>query len=357
MKTGALLGHGMVPLAIMALLSAQPVAAKVTGAEVIRAADGTLTVRWQATGPVDVLVASDPQASVKEAQVVSAADLDGSFIDKEGSTEARRFFTIRDRQDGSAVHVAERVLPLEQGSNFRDIGGYPAAGGKTIRWGTIYRSGATPLLTVQDQARIRALGLRNMIDLRSDEERVLAPSRIDGVAYSAIGYQMGSMMNTGAAMRNGAALYHNFPKFFAPQLKVIFDKLKRNEGPLAFNCSAGQDRTGFASAMVMSALGVPRDVIVRDYLLSTEYRRPQFELPRINPELYKDNPVALMFARYQGAPGADKPQPLLEADGTPYLAGAFAEIETKWGSVDNYLRDEIGLTAQDIAALRRSYLE
>src|SRR3546814_16616904 len=78
------------------------------------------------------------------------------------------------------IRVAERALPLEHGSNFRDIGGYPAAGGKHVRWGMIFRSGGTPLLNDADEQRIGALKLGEMVDLRSSEERVLAPTRISG---------------------------------------------------------------------------------------------------------------------------------------------------------------------------------
>src|SRR3546814_7040686 len=87
----------------------------------------------------------------------------------------------------------ERALPLEHGSNFRDIGGYPAAGGKHVRWGMIFRSGGTPLLNDADEQRIGALKLGEMVDLRSSEERVLAPTRIYGVRYTAVGYSMGPM--------------------------------------------------------------------------------------------------------------------------------------------------------------------
>jgi protein-tyrosine phosphatase len=64
-----------------------------------------------------------------------------------------------------------------------------------------------------------------------------------------------------------------------------------------------------------------------------------------------------MFAHYNDHPELRKPQPLVEPDGRPFLMGAFEEIDAKWGSVDAYLRQEIGLTPDDIAALRRMYLE
>lgn len=326
-----------------------------------RIAAGEVTVSWKGQGGIDLYVTDRPDATIADARLVSANDRDGHET-VTVTASGRPYFLLRDRQDDSVVETAERVLPLQQGSNFRDIGGYPAAGGKQVRWGMIFRSGATPLLTTDDQAAVRGLGLRTMVDLRSNEERVFAPSRIEGVEYRAIGYSMLAMMprtDTGtpaAAMRNGADLYRNFPKFFAPHLRVVFGSLLQGRGPVAYNCSAGQDRTGFATAMVLSALGVPRETIIQDYLLSTRLRRPEFEMPPIDPTLHKGNPVAQMFASY-GQPGpARTPQPLVEADGTPFLAGALGEIERKWGSVDAYLRQEIGLSDADLMKLRAVYL-
>ena len=121
----------------------------------------------------------------------------------------RGWFLLKDRRDGTRVTVAERVLPLEQGSNFRDIGGYAGWGGKHVRWGMLYRSGATPLLTPGDLAQIKALSLQQMVDLRSSEERVYAPTRITGVPYGAVGYSFQAIAKGGSF--NVEALYRNFP--------------------------------------------------------------------------------------------------------------------------------------------------
>jgi protein-tyrosine phosphatase len=321
------------------------------------ARDGsTLTVSWTAKKPVDVYVAERADAAPAAAKLVSRADGDGNFTMPDAGT-TRRYFILREAGQKGAVRTAERLLPLEQGSNFRDIGGYESAGGKRVRWGLIYRSGATPLLTEADVAKVKELGLTDMIDLRSSEERVIAPTRITGIRYSAINYSMMSMMGDRRALTNGSALYHNFPAFFAPQLRIVFDDLLRREGPIVYNCSAGQDRTGFATAMVLSALGVPRATIIADYHLSTGYRRPENELPPIDDAMAKTSPVAGMFAALQKSPMARVALPLKEADGTPFLAGAFAEIDAKWGSVDSYLEKEVGVTKGDLALLRATYLE
>ncbi len=317
---------------------------------------GALTVSWIAKKPVDVYVADRPDAAPAAAKLVSRADGDGRFTMPEAGT-ARRYFLLREAGRKTMVRTAERLLPLEKGSNFRDIGGYEAAGGKRVRWGLIYRSGATPLLTDADMATVKALGLTDMIDLRSSEERVIAPTRITGIRYSAVNYSMMTMMGDRRALTNGSALYHNFPAFLAPQLRIVFSDLIRKQGPIAYNCSAGQDRTGFATAMVLSALGVPRATIIADYHLSTGYRRQENELPPIDDAMAKTSPVAGMFAALQKSPMAKVAQPLKEADGTPFLAGAFAEIDQRWGSVDAYLEKEVGLTKGDLALLRATYLE
>lgn len=321
------------------------------GASVERDATGALALHWNASDPVDVLQADTPDALPRAARLVSARDADGTET-VAATGNGRSYFILRNARTGEITRVAERVLPLEKGSNFRDIGGYPAAGGKHVRWGMIYRSGATPMLTDSDITRVGALRLADMIDLRSDEERVIAPSRIDGVRYATVGYSM-SAMQFSSGMEAG---YRQFPTFLAPQLRLIFATLLRGEGPLAYNCSAGQDRTGFATAMVLSALGTPRDVIVSDYHLSTTFRRPAYELPIISDEQAASSPAIAFFAAMQKA-GNQTPKPLKASDGTAYLSFALAEIDARWGSVDNYLKREIGLSADDIRRLRVRYTD
>jgi protein-tyrosine phosphatase len=191
-----------------------------------------------------------------------------------------------------------------------------------------------------------------MVDLRSSEERVLAPTRIAGVPYGAVGYSFQDLAKGGSF--NMPTLYRNFPELLKPQLRMIFADMLRGEVPLAYNCSAGQDRTGFATAMILSALGVPRATILADYLLSTQYRHPEFEMPPIDPAQHPGDPVAQMFAQ---AGKARKPGPLYGADGQPYLTFTFAEIDRRWGSTDGYLKSELGIGPVELAILRQRYLQ
>jgi protein-tyrosine phosphatase len=344
---------------LLALMPLPAIAGTVTQATVERVAPDKLHISWADKDGVDVYMADRADATADTATLVSGNDQDGVY-DQTVKPGTRSYFLLRDRKDGGAVRVAERLVPLEHGSNFRDIGGYPAAGGKHVRWGVIYRSGATPLLTDADVQEVKSLGLRNLVDLRSDEERAIAPSKIEGVPYNAVGYSMTAIMGGADKMKtagNGEGVYRNLPTLLAPQMRILFSRLLAQEGPLAYNCSAGQDRTGFATALILTALGVPRDVIVADYHLSTGYRRPEYELPKIDPVAQANNPVAMYYAQYQKNPAAAKPQPLKTQDGTAFLSYAFDEIDKRYGSVENYLDKEAGVSAVDIAALRAAYLE
>lgn len=346
-------------LLLILLIGAQrPAAAAVAGEKVERTGD-RLVVTWSDTAPVDVYLADSASAGVADARRVSAADRDGRF-EIAPAPAARPYVLLKDTRDGAVTRVAERALPLVQGSNFRDLGGYPAADGRHVRWGRIYRSGATPLLTEADVAQVQALGLKDLVDLRSSEERALAPTRIEGVRYSAVGYSMSrisAQVGAPGDMTRLHNVYREFPTLLAPQLKILFRTLLAGEGAVAYNCSAGQDRTGFATAMVLSALGVPRATILADYHLSTTYRRPEFEMPKLDPALQPDNPAVAFFARFQGDPRARTPKPLYDAEGHALLEAAFAEVESRWGSVDAYLDKELGIGPADVARLRAMYLE
>ncbi len=351
--------HGLKTVCAAALLSAAASsgAAAFGLVSVERTSSQQLTVRWQEAASVDVYMADRPNAPLSQALLVSANDSDGLHV-LAADTASRPYVLLRDNRTGEVRRAAERLLPLEAGSNFRDLGGYPAADGKHVRWGLIYRSGGQPLLNDHDLALIARLGLGNLVDLRSMEERRLAPTRIEGVPYNAIGYAFADIRGAQTPVPAAAPgrVYANFPALMAPHLKLIFAKLLGEGTPLAFNCSAGQDRTGFVAAMILTALGVPQSVILEDFHLTTKVRRPQFEMPRIDPVASANDPVAMLFAGYQ-RPERATPTPLRTAQGKPFLSFALEAITARYGSVDAYLEQAAGLTPAQRAALQARYLE
>jgi protein-tyrosine phosphatase len=129
--------------------------------------------------------------------------------------------------------------------------------------------------------------------------------------------------------------------------------LLSEKGPVSYNCTAGQDRTGVATALILSALGVPRQTILNDYHLSTVYRRPENEMPAVDPTMYPGNPVAALFAKGR----LMKPQPLYSEDGRSFMAAMYDRIDGHWGSVENYLDQVLGVGPTELARLRAHYLE
>jgi protein-tyrosine phosphatase len=343
-------------LATGLLASAGP--ARVLDAAVERSGADTLALAWSDAEPVDIYQGVQPGFALKDARLITRADRSGHHVVTQAGAQ-RYYFALVDTRDHQRADVAERVIALAQGSNFRDIGGYSGADGKHVRWGLIYRSGAQPLLTPQDVEQVKALGIGQIVDLRSSEERVIAPTKLLGVPYSAVGYSMADLFRqtNSTTIHNGADIYHQFPTLLAPQLRLIFAHLLQHSStPIVYNCSAGQDRTGFVTAILLSALGVPRDQIVADYYLSTTYRHPEYEMPHLDPAAFPDDPVLRQFASFQQRPDWKTPQPLHDAQG-PFLRGAFDEIDARWGSVDQYLAKEVGVSATDLAMLRRVYLQ
>src|SRR5690606_35803991 len=144
-----------------------------------------------------------------------------------------------------------------------------------------------------------------------------------------------------------------------PQLRLYFDTLLEGRAPLVVNCSAGQDRTGIASALLLTALGVPRETVVEDYLLSSDFRRPRIERGSVDltAAAREGNAFAALMAGYAEGDERVLARPLVTADGVPYLTLALEAIERDYGSVEAFLDMEVGVDADDVRRLRELYLE
>lgn len=341
----------------------------VTEAQVFRTASGAYELTWKtntANAPVDIFVADAPDPAAPRTSVAND-DRDGKAIIPMKRAGHRPYFHIvvdggkaDPKQDG--IWAAERILQLEKSSNFRDLGGYRTVDGKTVRWGKIFRSAAPAMLSPADLAYVDQLNIRTTIDLRSNEERKIAKSLLadtDGRRTITRDYSMMELLpksTRGAIGLPKSGGYGDVVNALAPLFKEVFQSLETANGAVHFNCSAGQDRAGMTAALILSALGVPRDTILRDYHLSTAARRTQYEMPRIDLAKFPNDPVAAFFAEAQKS-GKDAPQPLYGEDGISILGATFDMIDAQWGSVEGYLRTVIGLTDADFEKLRATYLE
>jgi protein-tyrosine phosphatase len=257
----------------------------------------------------------------------------------------------------------DRLLPLEGGSNFRDMGGYFSTNGMQVRRGLLFRSGVMSSLTESDKAYLQSFGFQRVIDLRSSDERELYPNywaASANIEVLARDYSMldlvKDMTDESGQPRGMDALYRGMANSLRPQLQMLFDEALAGHVPLVVNCSAGQDRTGLSSALLLLALGVPRDVVMQDYLMSTRYRRPDVEKGDVDlVEAAKSNAFARMMLAY-GAGEGTTAKPLLTEEGVPYLHYALAQLEADYGSVEAFLERELAVDADDLAALRQRYL-
>jgi protein-tyrosine phosphatase len=252
----------------------------------------------------------------------------------------------------------QRVLPLEGGQNFRDLGGYRTTDGRTVRWRVLFRSGSMHSLTPADYSYLEKLGIRTVCDFRSTSERKLEPAvwppenapRILTADYEIdrspiLRRAGGEVMTAKAARAMMAAAYPQALTQFNEQFRRMFGELLAGRVPLAFNCSAGKDRTGVAAALLLTALGVPRETVIQDYLLTNRYLEPN-QLPQ------PDDQASQQWRRL--------PPEVLEAfraADRSYIEAVLKTMESHRGGVMGYLHDQLGLSDIDIQKLRRLYTE
>ena len=259
-----------------------------------------------------------------------------------------------------------RLLSLEGGLNFRDLGGYPAEGGRQVRWGQLFRSGAMHRLTDADYRHLGTLGIKVVYDLRSTVERKEAPTNWRGTPaaeylfreyeiVSGVLSDMGDRATADVVRDLMTGAYVQMPTVYREAYRELFARLLQGDVPLVFNCSAGKDRTGVAAALVLSALGVARPVIVEDYALSETYVDYMAELARDQGKNTGLGHEASSVSRFLKLP-RDALQTLLRSDPL-YLEAMLAGLDKSHGGVLPFLEAELGIGADEVKLLRETLLE
>ncbi len=344
----------------MALTAADRVAAPLD-AKIARTAPGTVRLDWTGARAVSVLISADPDAGKPAMRPLGT--LSEHPADLAAPISPRPYFLVV-AADGRQTRVAERLLPLEGGRNFRDLGGWRAADGRQVRWGKIYRSGVMSDLTLADMTYLSKLGVTVICDLRSPAEREAGPNpflkaggpRVVAKNYDRTAAVSGLMKMTTRelAIQGFADAYVDFLDLLAPHYTDLFARLAANEGPLAFNCSAGKDRSGMASALILSVLGVPRETVIADYALSETYAPPS----RYLAQMARDEAFG-GFSLAQSRALATLPTEALKVilgSNPEVMRRALATIDTRFGGPINVAKTRFGLTDSKILALRSAYL-
>lgn len=301
-----------------------------------------------------VWISTDPKLDDGDRRVSVTADRKVRLPIAAG--ERRYIILVGD--GGHQTVVAERALPLQQASNFRDLGGYPTRDGHTVKWGKAFRSGAMPLLTESDYGLLDQLHIGTVVDLRSLEERAIAPDLLDdrtGALFVANDYSLKPLMAQ-FGQGGGENAYRGIERILKPQFRSLFRRLIAEDGAVLYHCSAGQDRTGIATALLYDVLGVDRETILMDYHLSTALRRPQWEMPAIDP---KDHAGNLIVQYYFARPPEKRniPDPLFTKSGASHLAQFFVYLDSEYGGSEGYLRKELAFDDASLAKLRAVMLD
>lgn len=180
--------------------------------------------------------------------------------------------------------LSRRVLKIDGVANFRDLGGYATADGQRVRYGQVFRSGKLDGLTDAGRQAAQALGIRLICDMRSPEEVADAPDAMIDATTRSEAFPLQTDDNriaqVSALLFNRAAVRDLLPQLYtrvildenAQTLGQIIERVAdANNRPTLIHCTAGKDRTGVISALLLEILGVPDDVIIADYTLSNLY--------------------------------------------------------------------------------------
>jgi protein-tyrosine phosphatase len=237
---------------------------------------------------------------------------------------------------------------LQGASNFRDVGGYLNTQGRRVRRGQVFRSDHLAGLTGEDLVRLQSLGIGHSLDFRGVNECAATPYAIPGVERVALTIEPSVIARMQALVAQGVVptteetvdlmreTYRDFVNHNAATFGRFLKHLLENPTPQVFHCTAGKDRTGFAAALLLSALKVDRATIEHDYLLTNQ--------------LYKRD------ARLEGQGHPHVMQVLWQVQ-PEFLHAAFDAVDAQHGGMEDYLHGAIGLSAQELAELQGLMLE
>lgn len=259
------------------------------------------------------------------------------------------------------------ATPATTVANLRDLGGTPLRGGRTVRPGLVLRSGQLDRLDADADPAVAALGLRTIVDFRTDAERADHPDRIPAGARLLIADVLADKMRGGVGKMPAAAqlkdllsdpvvaeehlgggkaqalfgsVYRSLVSSASAQASyrmLLTELADPQAGPLLFHCTAGKDRTGWGATVILSLLGADDETLMSEYL-------------SVNPAVKQA--FAPMIEGFTAAGGDPDIALALIGVFPSYLEAALDEVNTRYGSMEKYVREGLGLSDETVEALR-----
>lgn len=312
---------------------------------------GNYIIKWETDPDMDgmlkMYVSDDPETFNRSLPAGYANIGDGvtTYITNDNIT--RKYFLLS-FNDKSFQIVGSRSVKMDSIQNLRDIGGYFTPDKKMTHWGKVYRSGELSSMSEWDSIRLDNLHIKTVIDLRDTGEVAVKPARYNKakITYVPVPFEDIDLIKeklTEGRMRKGDGLlfmqdtYLRFitrnSEQFAKALRVFLDE---DNYPILVNCSLGKDRTGFLTAMLLTALGIQEETVKKDYMASNEY--------------IDISHLAYMAQGFNT--DAQETITVLVSVNETFLDLVFNKIKKEYGSVDKYLSKGLHLTDKDREKLK-----
>ncbi len=253
-----------------------------------------------------------------------------------------------------------RVVNLSGAANFRDLGGYPAHGSNTTRWGRIFRSDKLADLTDDDLDRVASCQIGSVVDLRTCEEQQAHPSRWKlppRALYASTKPDNNDVVDLfvrGISSQEDAHIrmrrfYADLPFRYREEYSRLFETLDGADDATLVHCTAGKDRTGVACALILSALGVERGTIIEDFTLTATLLDVEQRAQRTDQQVGAASQHGLLDSY------PPEVRAVLWGAEAHFIESALDTIDNAYGSVDTYLAKELGVDGDRLGRLREQY--
>tara|TARA_B100001029_G_scaffold97769_1_gene80389 strand:- start:3932 stop:4807 length:876 start_codon:yes stop_codon:yes gene_type:complete len=261
------------------------------------------------------------------------------------------------KTDSAFQNEDYRLLPMDGAHNTRELGGYKTADGLSVKWGMLFRSDKLSDISKTDQAYLQNLGIKKIIDFRSKEEKAEDPDIIPkGISYIEMPISVDGAMRSkieavlkGETNKEVKSFLIDANKEFVSDYIEVYENFLRglidDEGPILFHCTAGKDRAGFAAAITLIALGVSKEDVIKDYMKTNQFTKKRIE------EIIKQIELMTLYQT-----DAEILRPLLGVE-REYIETAFHTAEEEYGSLENFIKNGLNISDEDIKKLRNKFLE